>query len=141
MADTIYTRTLARAADAQGSTQALASLLRVPENTLLRWMSGRAQMPLQAFLKLIEVLTQHEKTGADTTLQDSTAGEPLTFRMGDLLARCARCDGTEFVATGDSGRLRLTSEIQCRNCGERVIHGNLIGQLAKDAASNAARRG
>ena len=36
----IYTQTLARAVEAQGSTQALASLLHVPESTLLRWMSG-----------------------------------------------------------------------------------------------------
>ena len=132
MADTIYTRTLARAAEAQGSTQSLASLLRVPENTLLRWMSGRAQMPLQAFLKLMEVLAQHEMNGADTTIQQAAKGEPLTLRMGDLLARCATCDGTEFVTTTDDARVRFTSELACRACGERVIHGNLVAQLAKD---------
>src|SRR5437899_4363565 len=53
----IYTQTLARAAEAHRSTQALASLLHVPESTLLRRMSGRAQMPVQAFLELIRLLT------------------------------------------------------------------------------------
>ena len=60
MADTIHTRALARAAETEGSTQALAGVLHVPENTLLRWMSGRAQMPLRAFLRLVEVLSQHD---------------------------------------------------------------------------------
>jgi len=133
LADTIYTRTLARAAEAQGSTQALATLLHVPENTLLRWMSGRAQMPLQAFLKLIEVLAEYEKKGADTTIDESKDGAPITLRMGELLARCAKCDGTEFGATDGTNRVTFTSEVACRACGERVIYGNLVAQLAKDA--------
>jgi DNA-directed RNA polymerase subunit RPC12/RpoP len=131
VADTIYTRTLANAAEAQGSTQALATLLHVPENTLLRWMSGRAQMPLQAFLKLIEYLVQYENRGGNVTRPDAN-GEPLTFAMGELLARCARCDGTEFSSM-QPGPLKLTAELQCRSCGERVVHGDLISQLAKDA--------
>jgi len=133
LADTIYTRTLARAAEAQGSTQSLASLLRVPENTLLRWMSGRAQMPLQAFLKLIEVLAQHEKKGADTTIEETTDGSPITVKMGEILGRCAKCDGTEFLPAEETGRVRFTSEVACRACGERVVYGNLVAQLAKDA--------
>ena len=137
MADTIYTRTLARAAEAQGSTQALASLLHVPENTLLRWMSGRAQMPLQAFLKLMEVLAQAEKNGTDTTILESVKGEPITPKMGDLVAHCARCDGTEFIPTGENGRVRFTSELACRGCGDRVIHGNLVAQLTKDAVMHS----
>ena len=137
MADTIYTRTLARAAQAQGTTQSLASLLHVPENTLLRWMSGRAQMPLQAFLKLMEVLAQAEKNGTDTTILESVKGEPITLKMGELVAHCARCDGTEFLPTGENGRVRFTSELACRGCGERVIHGNLVAQLAKDAVMHS----
>ena len=137
MADTIYTRALAKAAAAQGSTQSLATLLRVPENTLLRWMSGRAQMPLQAFLKLIDVLALHEKNGADTTIQESPTGEPLTLRMGEHVARCARCDGTEFLPGGDNTRVRFTSELACRACGERVICGNLVSRLAKDAVRHS----
>lgn len=131
MADTIYTRALARAAEAQGSTQALASLLRVPENTLMRWMSGRAQMPLQAFLKLLELLAQYESKGGDGSLQDTA--ETLRFNMGDLLARCPRCDGTEFAPLATDARIRVTSHLACRACGEQVVHGNLIAQLAKDA--------
>jgi hypothetical protein len=97
MADTLYTQALARAAEIQGSTQALASLLRVPENTLLRWMSGRAQMPLQAFLKLLEVLAQYERSGGQATLED-TNGEPLSFSLGELAARCERTTRGDLIA-------------------------------------------
>ena len=51
MKETLYTQTLARAADAEGGTAALAGVLHVPEKTLERWMSGRAQTPLRAFLR------------------------------------------------------------------------------------------
>lgn len=134
MAQTIYTQALGKAAEMHGSTQALASFLRVPENTLLRWMSGRAQMPLQAFLKLIEALAQHERSGAiNTVLQETAKGEPLTFKMAELVAHCARCDGTEFLAVSPDTGVRFTSTLACRACGERIVHGNLIAQLAKDA--------
>ena len=131
MADTIYTRTLARAAEIHGSTQALAGFLRVPENTLLRWMSGRAQMPLQAFLKLIEVLSESERKGSSAAALPAVQGEPVTFKMGENVAHCARCDGSEFTAV--DGRLDFISQLACRTCGERVVHGNLIAQLATDA--------
>jgi hypothetical protein len=134
MADTIYTRALSRAAEIQGSTQALASLLRVPENTLLRWMAGRAQMPLQAFLNLIELLVKHEETGGgEPRLQDVAEGEKLSFRMGDLVGHCARCDGTEFTLASPGPAVKFTSKLACCACGEVVVHGNLIAQLARDA--------
>jgi hypothetical protein len=134
----IYTETLARAAEAQGSTQAVASLLHVPESTLLRWMSGRAQMPLQAFLQLVSILTQYEKTGGGYAPAGATAsGEKLAFRMGKLMACCARCDGSEFVPADATQAVKLTSELVCAACGERVIHGDLIAQLAKDAVNQS----
>jgi len=134
MADTIYTRALARAAEIQGSTQALASLLRVPENTLLRWMCGRAQMPLQAFLNLIQLLVQHELSGrGEPRLQEVASGEKLTFRMGELIGHCARCDGTDFELAAPGTALKFTSVLACAACGERIKHGDLIAQLAKDA--------
>lgn len=132
MADTLYTRALTRAAEIQGSTQALAGLLRVPENTLLRWMAGRAQMPLQAFLKTLELITADERKQSTPP-----SGEPSTakmrFKIGELDARCERCDGQEFVQTDPSMPLRYINELACCGCGHRVMHGDLIAQLAKDA--------
>lgn len=136
MKETLYTQTLARAADAEGGTAALASLLHVPERTLERWMSGRAQTPLRAFLKALERLTTHEANGAAPPRPPSN-GEPLVFRMGNLLARCARCDSTEFQPANPQAPLRLTAELLCRACGQKVVHGNLIAQLAQDAVQHA----
>lgn len=135
MAETIYTKTLAKAAEIHGSTQSLASFLRVPENTLLRWMSGRAQMPLQAFLKLIETVAQHERAGA--ARGETVDGKLLTFKMGQLLARCRRCDGTQFALANPDTGLKLTSELACRACGEHVVHGDLISELAKDTVQQS----
>jgi hypothetical protein len=134
----IYTDTLARAAEAQGSTQAVASLLHVPENTLLRWMSGRAQMPLQAFLRLVELLSEYEKKGGGYPgAAAAESGDRLVFRMGKLMGHCSRCDGTEFVPAVPTEAVKLTSALGCCACGERVIHGNLIAQLAKDAVNQS----
>jgi len=134
--DTLYTQTLARAAEAEGGTAALAGVLRVPERTLERWMSGRAQMPLRAFLKALERLTVHEASGAATP-RPPMNGEPLAFRMGNVLARCARCDGAEFVPADPKAPVKLTAALLCRACGERVIHGNLIAQLAQDTVQHS----
>jgi hypothetical protein len=132
MKETIYTQTLKRAADAEGGSAALAGLLRVPQNTLERWMSGRAQTPVRAFLKALERLTHHESTGAAAPLP-APNGEPLVFRMGQLLGRCQRCDGTQFDAADPAAPVKLTSPLRCRACGAHVIHGTLISQLAQDA--------
>ena len=144
MKETIYTQTLTRAAQAEGGTAALASLLHVPEKTLERWMSGRAQTPLRAFFKALERLATHEARGVAAPLPRAN-GEPLGFRMGPLVARCNRCDGAEFAAAEPEQPLRLLSRLVCRGCGEQVIHSNLIAQLAQDTvhyshALSAARQ-
>lgn len=132
LADTLYTRALVRAAEIEGSTQALASVLRVPENTLLRWMAGRAQMPLQAFLKAIELIAADERNQTPAPRREAPP-EKLRFKVGELEARCERCDGNEFVQTDPSTPLRYISELVCCSCGARETHGTLITRLAKDA--------
>lgn len=134
MADTLFTRALVRAAEIQGSTQALASLLRVPENTLLRWMAGRAQMPVQAFLRVISLITEDERKQTGSTVPNAAAtAEKLRFRIGELDAHCARCEGMEFVQAEPGQPLRYINVLHCAACGERVVHGDLIARLAKDA--------
>ena len=136
MTDNIYSRTLARGIDALGGSQALATELHVPESTLLRWASGRAHMPLRAFLKLVELLTKHENAGRDTNSQPVDAKE-LTFRIGQLAARCSRCDGTEFLPVDPSATRRYTSALRCKACGQEAIHGDLVVQLAHEAVGRA----
>jgi len=134
VADTLFTRALVRAAEIHGSTQSLASFLRVPENTLLRWMAGRAQMPLQAFLRVIALISEDERKQAVSAVPATAASaEKLRFRIGALEAHCARCEGVEFVQAEPGQPLRYINALHCSSCGERVIHGDLIARLAKDA--------
>ena len=132
MADSVYTRLLARAL-ALESADALAETLRVPRATLDRWVAGKAPMPVQAFLRLIALVAEREGV-----LNSGPAGaEVLTFPMGRLLARCARCDGTGFVPVEPQAQLRMTSELACAACGEKVVHGNLIARLGAEAVQQA----
>ena len=141
MADTIFTRALAQAASVQGSNQALAYQLRVPENTLLRWMSGRAQMPLQAFRRLIELLVEHEKSAsAQPQPQAGAPGEKRDFNIGEVFARCARCGGTQFAPAIAEVPLKMTSALLCCSCAFSVKHGELLIQLASQAIQQAALR-
>ena|SRR5690348_3122016 len=134
MADTIFTRALAQASAAQESSQGLAHQLRVPESTLLRWMSGRAQMPLQAFLRVIELLVEHEKKMAPQPSAPVVAlPAELSFNVGEVLAACARCSGTRFLREAPAEPLGMTSLLACASCGERVGHGELLARLAAQA--------
>jgi hypothetical protein len=136
MAESVVTQALAKAAQIEGSTQALAHTLRVPQGTLERWMAGTAQMPLRAFLHAIELVTRHE-TNDLSSEPISPAPEKLTFNMGHLTARCPRCDGTDFTTAQPGAPLRFTTKLLCRACGAEVVHGNLIAQLAQDAVQHS----
>jgi hypothetical protein len=138
MADTIFTRALAQAAAVQGSNQALAYQLHVPENTLLRWMSGRAQMPLRAFRRVIELLVEHEKSArAELQPPAGAAGEKLDFNIGEVLARCARCGGTQFAPAIAQTPLKMTSALLCCSCTFSVDHGELLAELASQAIQHS----
>lgn len=136
--ETIYTRSLSQAAQAQGSTQALAGLLKVPENTLLRWMAGTAQMPVRAFVRLIELLVAYEEAGGGATgLPGGADAAPFVFRIAEHEARCARCDGTRFVSAEPGAPAKYTSTLLCVACGEGVRHGELLVQLAREAVHHS----
>jgi hypothetical protein len=139
MQDRTVALILQQAAKAEGSTQALASRLHAPEATLLRWMDGRAQTPLRAFLAVLDFLMDLERQAEQLASPPAIGpGQPdkLAFPLGPLLARCSRCDGTEF-RLAERGPLRLTSRLACAGCGLEVIHGNLLAQLAKDAVQQS----
>ena len=147
MAENVYTRMLARAAELEGSTPALASVLRVPLRTLDRWMSGKAPMPHKAFLTLTHRLAEREKFAAEMTVATSPGGQPpvppgqasperLTFPIGQLLARCSRCDGTAFRRADSTTALRMLSVLVCCSCGNQVIHGDLLVELGNDVVAH-----
>lgn len=71
LANNVQTELLRKAVACLGSTQALATELRVPEGTLLRWASGRAMMPERAFKKLVDIVAQHVKQDGRMSAADS----------------------------------------------------------------------
>ncbi|HZE60224.1 MAG TPA: hypothetical protein VE085_06675 [Burkholderiales bacterium] len=138
MADNVYTKVLQQAAELEGSTQALAARLRVPENTLLRWMSGRAQMPLQAFFNAMEFVGARE---SQTAVQASGASdEKLSFNVGPVLAHCSRCEGTEFRRADPNQPLHYARNLACRSCGTEVNYGRLVVELARETSVHARSR-
>ena len=134
MADDIYVTNLRRAAQFEGSTQALASRLRVPESTLLRWMAGRAMMPMQAFTRMLdsisaqEVLAPAARAGSESN---------MSFYAEDLMGRCRKCGGTAFAADAP---VRLADALACLACGELIVHRDLLLELAERLASRRRAR-
>lgn len=131
MADTAYARVLDRALELDGSTQGLATLLRVPEATLLRWRSGRAFMPVNAFRRLLAYVAEAEAKGAPTS-PPPTPIESLRFSIGPLSARCAGCDGIDFRPADPAAPLKMAATLLCSRCGTPVTQVDLLARLGDD---------
>jgi hypothetical protein len=138
VAENVYTKVLRQAAAIEASTQALATVLRVPENTLLRWMSGRAQMPLRAFLKAIDLVAAQEVAGS--AAPPAQHDERLHFNLGSTLARCGACGGTQFRRANAAQSLTYTSTLVCCACGADINHGRLVVALAHEVGQLARQR-
>ena len=106
-------------------------------------MSGRAQMPVRAFVCALTRLNAHEASGRVAPI--AHAGQPLSFEIGRHSARCVRCDGTQFMPSEPNAPLRFVAKLVCIACGETALHGDLIVRAVQDAAQHgramdAARR-
>jgi DNA-directed RNA polymerase subunit RPC12/RpoP len=135
----LVTLLIKQAARAEGSTQALATRLNAPEPTLLRWMTGQAQVPLRVFLAVLDYLMELERRDGDRADWAGDAGgspDKVVLTIGTLPARCPRCGEPEFRRLLP-GTFRLTSELACARCGAQVVHGSLLAQLAKDAVKQS----
>jgi hypothetical protein len=133
--ENIYASVLRQLARMESSTQAVATLLHVPENTLMRWMDGRARMPLRAFMLALELVADRE--GSAGPLPFEGRGERLVFKAGPELAHCAKCGGEEFRRADPSAPHTYRSMLACLRCGSEVIHGNLIAELARQVSLRA----
>lgn len=130
MADSIFTRALAQAAQLHASTQSLAHVLRVPERTLLRWMAGSAQMPVQAFHQLVHLLVEHETRAGSDRAAVASPPQRVTLHLGELRAQCPACEGVEFLAGRPLAQLKMTSVLRCARCDQEARHGELVRALA-----------
>jgi DNA-binding transcriptional regulator YdaS (Cro superfamily) len=61
MKQTLYTATLARAAELVGGPEKLAEALGVPQSMLASWMTGDAQVPMGEFLRVVELTRKAER--------------------------------------------------------------------------------
>jgi len=134
LGDNVFARTLARALELEGSAQSLASLLRVPEGTLLRWCDGRADMPVRAFTTLVGYVSAKEARDPAGDSQSegpapTASHEALEFNIGSLVARCDHCGHTQFRRSRADLPLKMTSRLLCRACGTAVVHGDLLVAL------------
>lgn len=128
MEENVYSRVLRQLIAKEGSAQAVASLLHVPETTLQRWLHGRARMPLRAFLRALEMVGEQEW---------NESAERLTFKAGPVVAECVQCGHTEFRRADSAARLTYGSTLACCSCDTEIIHGDLIVRLAKEVARRA----
>jgi len=53
----------------------------------------------------------------------------MDVRVGDILAKCLECGGTEFQSAGE--------ELGCRICGTRTTRTALLMQIGDEAAKQA----
>jgi hypothetical protein len=137
VSENVYSKVLAQLVAGEGSsTQAVASLLNVPEKTLERWMLGRSQMPLRAFLRALELVVQHEQRDA-TPSPSQPAPEPLRFHAGPVAATCAKCGHERFRRVDPAARATYRSTLACLGCGAEVVHGDLIAGLAREVCRRA----
>ena len=95
-------------------------------------------MPVRAFTALVEFLSAaeaghaaNESDVAPSALQTSTSPECLEFHIGNLAARCLRCEGTEFRRVRPDQSLKMTSRLLCSACGYEIVHGDLLVKLGQ----------
>lgn len=139
MGHNIFSGPLAAAAQYLGSTQALARLLHVPEGTLLRWLAGRAMMPVRAFSKVLEIIQHHESRLPDEPARDQTA-PPLTLTLNQSTACCANCGRSEFVHCTPALRLRYRALLACAACGTQAAYRDLLLELVTRHARHGTAR-
>jgi hypothetical protein len=60
----------------------------------------------------------------------------MIISIGDITARCPRCEGAEFEPLTE-GPLRLASEFKCNACGARVRYLALLDQIGEEAMRRA----
>lgn len=135
MSENIYARILRQLALMESSTQAVASLFNVPEKTLMRWMDGRARMPLRAFMRAIELVVERERLGGPLPYEGPS--ERLVFKAGPEIAQCAQCHGEEFRRADPSQPHTYCSVLACIKCGTEVVHGKLVSRLAEQVSLRA----
>jgi hypothetical protein len=72
MQQTVYARALSRAAQILGGSEALRAYLNVSMRGLAMWMQGGARPPDHVFLRVVDLLTEHDLKA----LQEENRADP-----------------------------------------------------------------
>ena len=75
MARLAYRRVLARVAAVEGSVEQLAARLDVSSTLVTRWIEGRVPVPVEIFLKCVDLLT-HPGADPGRVPPESAKGDP-----------------------------------------------------------------
>jgi hypothetical protein len=62
----------------------------------------------------------------------------MRVSVGDITARCPKCEGTDFESAPD-GALRLTTELKCAGCGAKHKYLVLLDQIGEEAMRRAEK--
>lgn len=60
----------------------------------------------------------------------------MEFKVGQISARCPKCQGSVFEEEGRRGR----TQYSCAACGTEVSYAELIVQIGRQSASRARQR-
>ena len=60
----------------------------------------------------------------------------MQVSIGDITARCKGCGGSDFESLS-AGALRLSTELKCSKCGEKVRYLSLLDQIGEEAMRRA----
>jgi len=60
----------------------------------------------------------------------------MRVAIRDIVGLCGRCGGDEFVAASKAP-LKTVTKLTCARCGSPTTHGDLIVQIAEEAANQS----
>lgn len=63
----------------------------------------------------------------------------MEFKVGQITARCAKCQGSVFEEQGRDS-LRGQTKFSCAACGSEVSYSELILQIGRQSASRSRPR-
>jgi NAD-dependent SIR2 family protein deacetylase len=63
----------------------------------------------------------------------------MEFRVGQITARCEKCEGTVFEEQGRDSQ-RGQTRFSCARCGSEASYSELILQIGRQSASRSRQR-
>ena len=122
-------RTLRRAAEILGGIDQLRIYLRASRRQLAAWMQGGEKLPLDLFLKIVDLILEHGSPSIPGTQR---------IRVGPHTARCHACDGIDFKLLDPSAPVTNMSVLVCIHCKQQATRGSLVVAAADEGAKRSA---